>query len=49
MRPGISSEQNTTDVGYKAMIVAATLIVGEMSHSLGDRAYVTTHKLETAS
>ncbi len=48
-RPDISPEQKTTVVGYKAEIDAISWIVGEVSHSLGDRGYATKLKLETAS
>ena len=48
-RPDISPEQKTTVVGYKTEIDAVAWIVGEVSHSLGDRDYATKVKLETAS
>jgi len=48
-RPDISPEQKTTVVGYKSEIDAVAWIVGEVSHSLGDRGYVTKIKLETSS
>jgi phage protein D len=48
-RPDISPEQKTTVVGYKAEIDAVAWIVGEVSHSLGDRGYATKVKLETAT
>lgn len=46
-RPDISPEQKTTVVGYKAEIDTVAWIVGEVSHSLGDRGYATKVKLET--
>ena len=46
-RPDISPEQKTTVVGYKSEIDAIAWVVGEVSHSLGDRGYVTKLKLET--
>lgn len=48
-RPDISPEQKVTVTGYKAEIDALAWIVGEVSHSLGDRGYATKVKLETAS
>jgi len=48
-RPDISPEQKTTVVGYKAEIDEVAWIVGEVSHSLGDRGYATKVKLETAN
>jgi phage protein D len=47
-RPDISPEQKATVIGYKGEIDAVAWIVGEVSHSIGDRGYVTKIKLETA-
>ncbi|KQN29691.1 contractile injection system protein, VgrG/Pvc8 family [Sphingomonas sp. Leaf38] len=47
-RPDISPEQKTTIFGYKTEIDAVAWVVGEVSHSLGDRGYATKIKLETA-
>lgn len=46
-RPDISPEQKAKVVDYKAEIDTVAWIVGEVSHSLGDRGYVTRVKLET--
>ncbi|MFC3579516.1 contractile injection system protein, VgrG/Pvc8 family [Sphingomonas hylomeconis] len=48
-RPDMSPEQKATVIGYKAEIDAVAWIVGEVSHILGDRGYVTKLKLEAAS
>ncbi|HET9511391.1 MAG TPA: hypothetical protein VFO80_09600 [Sphingomonas sp.] len=45
-RPDVSPEQRATVSGFKPEIDAVAWIVGEVSHSLGDRGYSTKLKLE---
>jgi len=48
-RADVSPEQKVTVVGYKAEIDAVSWIVGEVSHSLGDRGFATKIKLQTSN
>ncbi len=46
--PRFAPEQRVTATGFKAAIDAVSWLVSEVSHSIGDRGYVTTLKLESA-
>jgi phage protein D len=46
--PRFAPEQRVTGTGFKAAIDAVSWLVSEVSHSIGDRGYVTTLQIEAA-